>query len=193
MSLTISELEKLQAEHPDWRMELIEGNILVRSPSDYQSSEIATEFAIQLCNWVKPRKLGRVAGANAGFILSSLEAEETTENGNEPKNLRITDVSFVRAVRLKKTQRDFVQLVPDLIVEVKSKTDRIKPLEEKIQLFLQLGSTVGILIDPDKLTVTVYRLNQEPVVLQSGDILTLSELLPGWELAISDLWPLEFE
>ena len=193
MSLTISELEKLQAEHPDWRMELVEGNILVRSPSDYQSSEIATEFAIQLCNWVKPRKLGRVAGSSAGFILPSLEASKTTENGNEPRNLRTPDVSFVRAERLKKTQRDFVQLVPDLIVEVKSKTDRIKPLEEKIQLFLQLGSTVGILIDPDKLTVTVYRPNQDPVVLQSGDILTLPELLPGWELAISDLWPLEFD
>jgi Uma2 family endonuclease len=190
MSLTISELEKLQAEHPDWRMELVEGNILIRSPSDYQSSEIATEFAIQLRNWVRPHRLGRVTGSSAGFILPSLEA---TANGNEPRNLRAPDVSFVRAERLKKTQRDFVQLVPDLMVEVKSKTDRIKPLEEKIQLFLQLGSTVGILIDPDKLTVTVYRLNQDPVVLQSGDILTLPELLPGWELAISDLWPVEFD
>ncbi|MFB2977754.1 Uma2 family endonuclease [Microseira sp. BLCC-F43] len=190
MSLTISDLEKLQAEHPDWRMELVEGNILIRSPSDYQSSEIATEFAIQLCNWVKPRKLGRVTGSSAGFILPSLEE---TANGNEPRNLRAPDVSFVRAERLKKTQRDFVQLVPDLMVEVKSKTDRIKPLEAKIQLFLQLGSSVGILIDPDKLTVTVYRLNQDPVVLQSGDILTLPEVLPGWELAISDLWPLEFD
>ena len=75
----------------------------------------------------------------------------------------------------------------------KRETDRIKPLEEKIQLFLQLGSTVGILIDPDQLTLTVYRLNQEPVVLQSGDILTLPELLPGWELVISDLWPVEFD
>jgi Uma2 family endonuclease len=50
-------------------------------------------------------------------------------------------------------------MVPDLMVKVKSKTDRIKPLEEKIQLFLQLGSVVGMLIDPDKLTVTVYRLS----------------------------------
>ena len=190
MSLTISELEKLQAEHPDWQMELVEGSILIMGPSDYESDEIGTEFARLLGNWVKPRRLGRVTGSSAGFILPSLEE---TANGNEPRNLRAPDVSFVRAERLKKTQRDFVQLVPDLMVKVKSKTDRIKPLEEKIQLFLQLGSTVGILIDPDRLTVTVYRLNQDPVVLQSGDILTLPELLPGWELAISDLWPLEFD
>lgn len=193
MALTISELEQLQAIHPDWQMELVEGNILVMGPSDYESDEIGTEFARLLGNWVKPRKLGRVTGSSAGFILPTLEGEETLVNGNEPRNLRAPDVSFVRAEQLKKTKRDFVQLVPDLMVEVKSKTDRIKPLEEKIELFLQLGSSVGILIDPDKLTVTVYRLNQDPVVLQSGDILTLPDLLPGWELAVSDLWPPEFD
>jgi len=42
------------------------------------------------------------------------------------RNLRATDVSFVRADRLKRTKRGFVELVPDLIVEVKSKSDRLK-------------------------------------------------------------------
>ncbi len=79
------------------------------------------------------------------------------------------------------------------MVKIKSKSDRIKPLEEKIQLFLQLGSVVGILIDPDKLTATVYRINQAPVVMQNSDTLTLPDLLPGWGLAISELWPPEFE
>lgn len=193
MSLTISDLEQLQANHPDWQMELVDGNILVMGPSDYESDEIGTEFARLLGNWVKPRKLGRVTGSSAGFILPSIKGEETAENGNQPRNLRAPDVSFVRAERLKKTQRDFVQLVPDLMVEVKSKTDRIKPLEEKIQLFLQLGCTIGILIDPDNLTLTVYQLNQDPVVLRNGDTLTIPDLLPGWEVAVSDLWPPEFE
>lgn len=102
-------------------------------------------------------------------------------------------MSFVRADRLKTSKRDFVELVPDLMVEIKSKSDRIKPLVEKIQLFLQLGSTVGILIDPDKLTLTVYRLNQEPIVLQDNDKLTLPDLLPGWELVVSEIWPPVFE
>ena len=109
------------------------------------------------------------------------------------RNVRSPDVSFVKADRLKKTKRDFVELVPDLMVEIKSKSDRIKPLEEKIQLFLQLGSVVGLLIDPDKFILTVYRLNQAPVVLQNGDTLTLPDLLPGWEMTILELWPPEFE
>ncbi|ABA20267.1 Protein of unknown function DUF820 [Trichormus variabilis ATCC 29413] len=190
---TISDLEQLQAEHPEWQMELVDGSILVMGPSDYISEEIGVEFARQLANWVRPRKLGRVTGSSAGFILPRLETENGIEADIEKRNLRAPDVSFVRAERLKISKRDFVELVPDLMVEIKSKSDHIKPLEEKIQLFLQLGCTVGILIDPDKLTLTVYRINQEPVILQNNDKLTLPDLLPGWELTVSEIWPPVFE
>lgn len=185
--LTIADLEQLQTEHPEWQMELVEGNIVIIGPSDYESEEIGGRLLTFLNMWVLSRKLGRVTGSSAGFILPSID------NNSEKSNLRAPDVSFVKAERLKKSKRDFVELVPDLVVEIKSKSDRIKPLEEKIQLFLQLGATVGILIDPDKLTVTVYRFNQAPVMLENQDIFTIPELLPGWELAVSELWPPEFE
>jgi Uma2 family endonuclease len=193
MSLTIAQLEQLQAEHPDWQMELVEGSIVVMGPSDYESDEIGSRLLTFLNNWVMPRRLGRVTGAAAGFILPSLEDKNGFNGDQEPRNLRAPDVSFVKADRLKRTKRDFVDLVPDLMVEVKSKTDRVKPLVEKIELFLKLGAVVGILIDPDKLTVTIYRLNQQAVVLKDGDTLTVDELLPGWELAISELWPPVFD
>ncbi|MEG3922443.1 Uma2 family endonuclease, partial [Microcoleus sp. T3_A4] len=48
---------------------------------------------------------------------------------------------------------------------------------------------VGILIDPDEETVTVYRQEGEPIVLGNEDILTVAELFPGWELPIAELWP----
>jgi Uma2 family endonuclease len=173
-------------------MELVEGNIIVMGPSDYGSDEIGSRLLTFLNIWVMPRKLGRVTGSSASFILPSIETDKTTGN-TEKSNLRAPDVSFVRAERLKKTQRDFVELVPGLMVEVKSKSERLKPLEEKIQLFLELGATVGILIDPDQLLVKVYRPNLEPVVLKDNDKLTIPELLPGWELGIVELWPPEFE
>ena len=193
MSMTIADLEQLQTQHPDWQMELVDGSIVVMDPSDYESDEISIEFARVMANWVRPRKLGRVTGSAAGFILPNREKEDTSNGEVQPRNLRAPDVSFVRADRLKITKRDFVALVPDLMVEVKSKTDRIKPLVEKIELFLELGAVVGILIDPDKHTLTVYRPNQSPVVLWDGDTLTVPELLPGWELAISELWPPVFD
>ncbi|NJK68339.1 MAG: Uma2 family endonuclease [Microcoleus sp. CSU_2_2] len=155
MSLTVKDLEKVQAEHPEWRLELIQGNIIARGPCDYTSDEIGSRLIILLGIWVLPRKLGRLTGSSAGFILPN-------------SDLRAPDVSFVKAEKLKRSRRDFVELVPDLMVEIKSKTDRIKPIKEKIQSFLSLGTEVGILIDPDRLTVTVYRTAAEPEVLRDG-------------------------
>ncbi len=107
MSQTIKDLEQLQSQNSDWRMELVEGNIIVMGPSDYQSDEIGSSRLLTFLNiWVMPRKLGRVTGSSAGFILPSIETDETGGNP-EKRNLRALDVSFVRAERLKKTQRDF--------------------------------------------------------------------------------------
>ena len=105
------------------------------------------------------------------------------------RQLRIIllDVSFVRATRLRQSPRYFGELVPDLVVEIKSQSDHIKPLEKKIKNFIELGAQVGILIDPDEETVTVYRQEGEPIVLGNEDILTVTELFPGWELPISEL------
>lgn len=183
MSLTVNDLKQLQKkfseDHLDYQLELIDGKISVVGPSDIVSSEIGVEFSSLLGNWVSPRKHGRVL-SHCGFILPDA-------------NLRAPDVSFVSADRLKRSTRYFAELVPDITVEIKSQSDRIPPLKEKIQSFLQLGARVGILIDPDKHTVTIYRPTGEPVVLHDGDILTIPELFPGWEVPITQLWPVEFE
>lgn len=68
-SLRRLDLEKLQEKNPEYRMELVDGNIIVMSPSGYESDEVALEFGTQLRNWVGPRKLGHVTGSSAGFDL----------------------------------------------------------------------------------------------------------------------------
>ena len=179
MSLTVKDLEKIQATHPDYRMELVDGNVVVMSPSGYESEEVGTEFARLLGNWVRPRQLGRVAGSSAGFRLPN-------------KDLRAPDVSFIRADRLKRSTEDYAELLPDLVVEVKSKTDSLDKLREKIQEFISLGTQIGILIDPRTRTMEVYHSN-EKIVLQNGDVLTLPDLLPGWEVNIGEIWSPVFE
>jgi Uma2 family endonuclease len=181
-SLTVKDLENLQAQHPDYQMELVGGEIVIMSPSGYESDEVAAEIIAQLRNWVRPRKLGRVTASSAGFRLP-----------NADQDIRAPDASFVRAEKLKRTTADYAQLVPDLTFEVKSKSDSIAKLREKIQQFLALGTQVGVLVDPRTRTLEVYRPGVERVVLQDGDILTVPELLPGWEMAIADIWAPEFE
>lgn len=181
--LTIKDLETLQAQNPDYQMELVGGEIIVMSPSGLESDEVAAEIVAQLRNWVKPRKLGRVAASSAGYILP-----------NADKDVRAPDVSFIRAERLKRTTENYVQLVPDLMFEVKSKSDTLNKLRDKIQEFLNLGTQVGVLVDPRTETMEVYRSGKEnPEVLQNRDVFTVPELLPGWELAVASIWAPEFE
>ena len=117
------------------------------------------------------------------------------------------DVSFVSRTRLKRVTRSYLSVVPELIVEIKSSHDRIRSLEEKIAHFLGQGVQVGILIDPDKQVVSLYRNakgiidgrnDEEEVTLQKTTlrddaILTIPELFPGWEVAITRFWPTVYE
>ena len=178
--MTLKDVEKLQTAINDagldYDVELTNGRISIVGPSDIVSSEIGILFSRLLANWVYPRRLGRVFDSAGGFILPD-------------SNLTAPDVSFVSAARLRQSPRYFGELVPDLVVEIKSQSDRIKTLKNKILNLIKLGAIIGILIDPDEETVTVYRSQGEPLVFHNGDILTLPELFPGWELAVSELWP----
>ncbi len=66
-------------------------------------------------------------------------------------------------------------------------------MRQKLEMFLDQGVKIGILIDPDELTLILYRPNQKPILCTHGETLTIPELLPGWKLQISELWPPVFE
>ncbi|MEG5030372.1 Uma2 family endonuclease [Microcoleus sp. AT8-B1] len=179
-AMTLKDLNQVQTLFSeaglDYKIELEDGRLSIVGPSDIVSSEISSILIRLLGNWVYPRRLGRVFDSAGGFIMPDT-------------NVKAPDVSFVRAARLRQSPRYFGELVPDLVVEIKSQIDRIKLIETKVLKFIELGAIVGILIDPDEETVTIYRSTGEPTVLGNGDILTVAELFPGWELPVSELWP----
>jgi Uma2 family endonuclease len=179
-AMTLKDLNQVQTLFSeaglDYQIELEDGIISVMGPSDIVSSEISSRLIAFLFAWINPRRLGRVFDSAGGFIMPDT-------------NVKAPDVSFVRAARLRQSPRYFGELVPDLVVEIKSQNDRIKLIETKVLKFIELGAIVGILIDPDEETVTIYRSTGEPTVLGNGDILTVAELFPGWELPVSELWP----
>ncbi len=180
--LTIKDLDYFQAQYPNYRMELVAGEIIFMSPSGLESEEVGIEIAAQLRNWVRPRRLGRVSGSSSGFRLPNADGD-----------VRAPDASFILAQRLPRTTEGYAELVPDLMFEVKSRTDNINKLREKIQEFIELGTQVGVLVDPRTRTMEVYRLNQDPVTLGDGDVFTVPELLPGWELPVVEIWAPEFD
>lgn len=179
-AMTLKDLNQVQTLFSeagvDYQIELEDGRLSVMGPSDMVSSEISSRLIAFLFAWINPRRLGRVFDSAGGFIMPDT-------------NVKAPDVSFVRAARLRQSPRYFGELVPDLVVEIKSQSDHIKLIETKVLKFIELGAIVGILIDPDEETVTIYRSTGEPTVLGNRDILTVAELFPGWELPVSELWP----
>ncbi len=182
MTLTVDDLKQFQHQHPNHRLELVGGAIIVMSPSGFESDEIAAAIVAQLWAWVRPRKLGRVTASSAGFKLP-----------NATTDTRAPDASFVKAERMRRTTEDFANLVPDLMFEVRSKTDDLDALRDKIQQFINLGTIVGALVDYRTQTIEVHRSRGEVVVLRDGDRFTVPELLPGWEMEVSSIWAPEFD
>jgi Uma2 family endonuclease len=176
MALTERDLLTIQAAYPNSRLELRDGKIIVMSPSDYMSEAIVAQLARQLLNWVEPRKLGFVVTSSAGFRLP---------NGD----VLAPDVSFVAKERMRIPPRQYADVVPNLVVEVKSPSDRLVELEEKLSLIRSFGAQAALLIDPDERTVKVDANGSSHLILTDADTLELPMLLPGWSMRISELWP----
>lgn len=180
MVLTINDLDKIQQQNPELKYELRQGEINIMSPSDFFSEEVGGGFSYYLKKWVNARKLGRITGSSAGFIMP---------NGD----LLAPDVAFVKAEKLKISPRSYAEVVPDLVVEIKSASDRVSKLEKKLKNFLDFGVTVAILIDPDQHIVKVFRTDMEVEIFTDNDVLIIPDLFPEWQLKILDLWPEVFE
>jgi Uma2 family endonuclease/DNA-binding XRE family transcriptional regulator len=145
------------------------------STTDFVSGEISVRFCALLFAWVEPRRLGRVIGDRTEFHLPD-------------GNVLTPRISFVAAERLKRVPRIYPELVPDMYVEIKSAFDQLPLLQEKVQEAQGLGVKVALLINPDEQTVTMYCPDSTIKTLRDCDVLTMPELLPGWELIVSDIW-----
>jgi Uma2 family endonuclease len=132
-----------------------------------------------LCEYLL-KNLGRVTASSAGFTLSHSDT-------------RAPGVSFVLAERLRRAPRSFAQLAPNLTVEVKFPEGSLVKLRKKIDDFLQQGTRVGLLLHPEQRWVEIRRLGQAPVRLRDGDVLSVPDLLPGWEVPVEELWSPIFE
>ncbi len=180
MPLTLKDLEVYQALNPDNQIELVNGEIIIMSPSGYESEEVASRMLGKLFPHVEKNRLGRVTGSSAGFVLPNSDT-------------RAPDVSFVLAERMRRSSRKFAELAPDLMVEVKSPTDDLTKLREKINSFLSQGTKVGVLINPEERWVEIKRASHAaPIRLVDGDTLEIPELFPGWNVPIVELWSPEF-
>jgi len=119
------------------QLELQDGAIVATGPSDRVASEVGVRLSSALSVWVIARQSGWVFDASGGFILPN-------------QDLCCPDGSCVAHQRLPRLIRDFAKVAPHWMVEIKSQSDRVAKLREKLTMHLNQGAEVALLVDPDR-------------------------------------------
>jgi Uma2 family endonuclease len=82
----------------------------------------------------------------------------------------------------------FAPICPDFVVELRSPSDRLATLHDKMLEYIANGAALGWLIDPFARRVYVYRPDEELVILENPDVVHGDPVLPGFKLKMEDLW-----
>lgn len=165
--------------HDGMRHELVKGELRTMAPSSFEHGGIIINLSIPLGQFVKVKKLGVVAGAETGFIIS-----------RNPDTVRAPDIAFVRAERIPASgsPKNFFPGPPDLAVEVLSPSDTLFEVEEKVEDWLTVGTVAVWVVNPRKRTVTIYTAAQAPRTLAESEMLRGDELIPGFEFPVKDIF-----
>jgi Uma2 family endonuclease len=157
---------------------LIYGELVMMSPAGAQHGVVAGRLYRAIAEFVDAYALGQTFAAETGFKIES-----------NPDLVRAPDASFVRKDRLPaKLPKGFLELVPDLAVEVVSPEDRKREVAEKVNMWLAHGTVSCWVADPATRTLTVHRAGQEPIRLTSRDELRDEPTLPGFVLSVQSIF-----
>ena len=181
LQVTPEQFAVLAVENRDLRLErTAKGELIVNPPTGGESGKRNLNISTQLGNWFEANDtLGEAFDSSTGFELP---------NGAN----RSPDASWVRKDRwdaLTLEQREgFIPLCPDFVVELRSKTDSLKVLRDKMQEYMENGAQLGWLIDPKNKHVEIYRSSQNVEVLEYPSELSGEAVLPGFTLTLKRIW-----
>lgn len=175
--VTAEELLALDAESGDY--ELVEGVLCPVSPVNRRSSRIGMRIGSRLTAFVDEHDLGEVYGADGGFVLT-----------RAPDTVRSPDVAFVRSERLTddaESQERFLELAPDLAVEVLSPSNHAREMSDKVLEYLAAGTRLVWVVEPRRRIVTVYTPDRTARILREDELLDGGDALPGFSLPVRAL------
>ena len=175
--MTADELFKLPKDEA--RGELIQGVFYPAMPTGGRHGEIEALLAWRLLNVVQPSGRGRVMTGDPGIVL---------ERG--PDTVRAPDVAYFSAERLPPDAdiAGFLDVVPDLIVEVVSPDDRVTEVREKAEMWTSFGARLVWVVWPETMAVDVYRPEESVVTLGAEDTLTGQDVLPEFSCPVREVF-----
>lgn len=180
IELTDEQLYEFSQLNRDLRIErTAEGGLLIMPPTGGETGDRNAEITMQLRLWAKRDGTGGTFDSSTGFRLP---------NGA----VRSPDAAWVRRERLAalsaEEKKRFLPLCPDFVIELRSATDSLAPLQEKMQEYLDNGTQLGWLIDPARRRVYVYRPQSPIKELEQPETISAEPMLSGLTLDLREIW-----
>jgi Uma2 family endonuclease len=177
IDLTDEQYFQLCQNNRDYRFEhTASGELLIMSPTGSDTGNRNIELAYQLQAWSRQNNLGKAFDSSTGFTLP---------NGAK----RSPDASWVKIERWNaltlEQQESFAPICPDFVIELRSRTDSLKELQEKMQEYIDNGASLGWLIDRKNKRVEIYRPGKEVEILENPATLSGEDILPGFVLNLT--------
>ncbi|VXD18974.1 conserved hypothetical protein [Planktothrix serta PCC 8927] len=178
-TITDAELMQISSQNSDLRFERnADGTLVTMAPTGGISGNRELKFGSRLLVWVESQNLGEVFGSSTGFKLP---------NGA----IRSPDVAFVAQERLPQGwdegEDEFLNLVPDFVIEIRSKTDSLKKCKEKMTEYIENGVRLGWLIDRQNQQAWVYHADSSITQYPATATLTGEDIVPGFTIALNSL------
>jgi Uma2 family endonuclease len=156
-----------------------EGDIIIMAPTGAETGNRNADITAQLRNWAKRNGEGVAFDSSTGFKLPN-------------RADRSPDSAWVRRSRLSSLSRaekqKFLPLCPEFVVELLSPTDRLDTTQAKMDEYIENGSLLGWIIDPESRHVHVYRPNRPVVIMENVSEISGDPELPGFVLDLKDIW-----
>jgi Uma2 family endonuclease len=154
------------------------GELIIVTPVGGEGGSQEAGLIADLVIWNRRTRLGEVFSSSTIFMLP---------NGAE----RSPDVAWVQLDRWQaltpEQRRRFPPLTPDFVIELRSPSDRLKTLQEKMQEYLENGLRLGWLINPQNCQVEIYRPGQAVERLTAPTTLSGEDVLPGFGLDVGQI------
>ena len=174
--LTDEQFYQLCIGNPDLNIERnAKGALIVMPPVGGESGNREADYIIDLGIWNRQTNLGKVFSSSTIFKLPG--------GGDRSPDAAWVELSRWQALTLEQRQK-FPPIAPDFVIELRSRTDALSTLQEKMQEYLESGVKLGWLFNPQDQQVEIYRQGQAKETRSLPTSLLGETVLPGFELQV---------
>jgi Uma2 family endonuclease len=171
---TATEAELLESPADGRKYELVRGHLVV-SPGGFQHGHVALAIASALHAHARTHGLGRAFDSSTGFRFPG-------------GDVLSPDAAFVAQARIPQPEPEgFPDLVPDLVVEVLSPSERPRAVTEKVRAYLEAGVRLVWVVNPRTRTVTVHAVGRAASTVGEDGVLDGEVVVPGFRCALRDV------